>query len=378
MARSIPAYAVTRSGAILAGTFHGLRVSRDGGCSFETVGSDSYLDTIDVGPTGEVCVGTADTPPDNGVLCSTDDAGTFTPRGGLPAAMWYRSVKFAPGDANRLYASAYLIGGADPDGGQRSPTAHLFRSDDDGVHWAEQPLANLLYGSAPQLDVMAVSPVDENVVFLRSQAANPPVGDRLYRSIDGGATFTEVLAATAPITDVVVRDASAVVVATAQGGSFRSTDGGATFQPLAIQLACLGQRSDGALFGCMSGDRPTGIALARSSDGDTWEPVLRLAYITGALRCPAGTVERDTCDDVQWRSVATQLGVAPAACASGPDDVADGPRVDASAPVHRSGCCDAGDSSGTLVLAGLCTLAWLAAPGRRAGGKPTGTTSAGR
>jgi hypothetical protein len=142
-----PTYAVTRSGAILATTFHGLRVSRDGGCSFATVTSSMggagdlssvYFDAVDVSATGEVCVGSSDTPPDNAVFCSTDDAVTFDARGGPPSAMWYRSVKFAPNDANRLYASAYLIGGPDPDGGEHSPTAHLFRSDDDGAHWTEQ------------------------------------------------------------------------------------------------------------------------------------------------------------------------------------------------------------------------------------------------
>jgi hypothetical protein len=107
-------------------------------------------------------------------------------------------------------------------------------------------------GSAARLIyVRAVSPADANVVFLQSLAAAPPIGDRLYRSIDGGLSFSEVLVTTDPITDVVVHDATTVIAAT-QSGSFRSTDGGATFQPLAIPLACLGQRSDGAMYGCMS------------------------------------------------------------------------------------------------------------------------------
>jgi hypothetical protein len=365
-----PAYAVTRSGAILAATFHGLRVSRDGGCSFSTVTSSAggsgdlssvYFDAIDVSATGEVCAGSSDTAPDNGVWCSTDGAVTFAARGGLPPAMWYRSVQFAPGDANRLYASAYLIGGTDPDGGERSPTAHLFRSDDDGAHWTEQPLAGVVYGSAPQIYVRAVSPADENVVFLQSLAANPPLGDRLYRSIDGGISFAEVLATTDPITGVVVHDASTVIAAT-QSGSFRSTDGGATFEPLAIPLACLGQRSDGVMFGCTSSFGGAGAALERSTDGVTWQPVVRLAYLTGTVACPAGTAERDTCDG-QWRSVAMQLGVMPAACASGPEGGADGQRGDAGAPVRRSGCCDAGDSSGALLTA-LCTLGGLIVPRR--------------
>jgi hypothetical protein len=48
----------------------------------------------------------------------------------------------------------------------------------------------------------------------------------------------------------------------------------------------------------------------------------------------------------------------PAACGTGPDGVVDGPRGDAGAPGRRSGCCDAGDSSGALLTA-LCTLIGL-------------------
>jgi hypothetical protein len=157
-----------------------------------------------------------------------------------------------------------------------------------------------------------------------------------------------------------------VLVATGQGGWFRSTDGGATFQPLAIQLGCLGQRSDGVLFGCTATASPGGVALARSDDGELWQPVVRLQSITGPLRCPAGTLQHDACDIVQWSSVSLQLGVTPASCATGPDaapDAAvDSPRPDTTAPGHRGGCCEAGDSSGTLVVPGLLAIGWLAAP----------------
>ncbi|HEX3762571.1 MAG TPA: hypothetical protein VHW23_27905 [Kofleriaceae bacterium] len=368
-----PAYAVTGSGAVVAATFHGLRISRDGGCSFATVTSPAggsgdlagmYFDALDVSATGEICAGSSDTPPDNGVFCSTDDAVTFTARGGLPPAMWYRSVKFAPGDPNRLYASAYLIGGPDPDGGERSPTAHLFRSDDDGAHWTELPLAGVAYGSVPQIYVQAVSPSDHNLVFLQSLAAHPPLGDRLYRSLDGGASFTEVLATSDSLTGVVVHDASTVIAAT-QTGSFRSTDGGATFQPLSIPLACLGQRSDGAMFGCMSSFGGDGTALARSTDGVAWQPVARLQYLTGALACPTGTAEHDTCAG-QWPSVAVQLGIMPAACATGPDGGAGAPSGDPGTPAHRSGCCDAGGSPTEPLVTGLVALSRLIAPRRRA------------
>ena len=42
-------------------------------------------------------------------------------------------------------------------------------------------------------------------------------------------TWTEVLATTDPMRDVVVRDANTVFVATQMGGSFVSTNGGVSF-----------------------------------------------------------------------------------------------------------------------------------------------------
>ena len=36
-----------------------------------------------------------------------------------------------------------------PDGGQMQPTAHLFRTDNDGGLWTESPLAGVQYGSTP-------------------------------------------------------------------------------------------------------------------------------------------------------------------------------------------------------------------------------------
>lgn len=360
-----PAYAITSTGAILATTFHGLRVSRDGGCSFTTATaqlppsdpgniSNVYLDVAEVGPTGEIWVASSDSAPDNAVYRSTDDAMTFAARGVLSPSMWYRSVKVAPGDANRVYITGYQISGMAPDGGEMPPSAHFFRSGDDGQTWDEQTLVGVVYGSSPQLYAMAVSSANEDVLFVRSDGANPPTGDLLYRSMDGGATFTEVLATTDTITGVVIRDAEGVLVGTQLGGSFESTDGGATFQPLpgAPQLACLDQRSDGIVFGCGANLDPDHMALASSTDGHTWQPVLQLQHIDGIVSCPSGTTEADTCS-AEWTSLMTQLSISgPPSCGVVPDGLLDGARSTGTG-AHRSGCCDTNGSPGGLVIAVL-------------------------
>jgi hypothetical protein len=352
-----PSYAVTATGAILATTYHGLRVSHDGGCSFTTATADMFLASVEVGPTGEIWIGSSDNTADNGLFVSTDDAQTFSPRGSLPASNWFRNIKVAPSDAQRIYVTSYQIPSSDPDAGQVPPSAHLYRSDNDGTTFTEMPLAGFQYGSVPQIAVKAVDLIDENIVYVVSQGANGVGGDRVYRSSDGGATFAEVLTTTYPTNDIVVRDATTVIVATEFDPSFRSTDRGASFQPLvgAPQLSCLGQRSDGVLFGCGVDSTPDFMALASSTDADHWHDALRFQYITGPLSCPAGTTERDTCDLQMWSTFATQFGITPAACSGGPDGVADAPPTE-SVPPRKRGCCDAGGEPSALLVALLVAM----------------------
>ena len=112
-----PSYAVTAAGTILATTFHGLRVSRDGGCSFVTATAElpagdpgnlsmSYFDAVEVGPQGDVWVGSSDAGAGNAVFRSTDDAVSFTAAGALPGTMWFRSMNRAVRALARLRLGA--------------------------------------------------------------------------------------------------------------------------------------------------------------------------------------------------------------------------------------------------------------------------------
>jgi len=190
--------------------------------------------------------------------------------------MFWKSVKAAPSDARRVYVTGYEIAGPPADGGTLPPPPHALRTDDAGAHWAELPLAGLTYGPTPIVVVLAVDPHDRDVVYLVSRGANPPTGDRLYRSPDGGATFTGVVATAAPVHDVVVRDAQTVLVATQNetglgGTAYVSTDAGRSFTPMrnAPHLACLGTAPDGSLYGCAANWDPDYMAVTRSLDGGT-------------------------------------------------------------------------------------------------------------
>jgi hypothetical protein len=363
-----PKYRIAADGTIFATTFTGLRVSRDGGCTFTTATADKplddpgriaddWIDAIDIGPTGEVWVATADNGKPNNVLRSTDNGLSFEPRGMLSQAIWWKSIAIAPSRAQRVYATGYQVAGVLPDGGQMPPTAHFEISDDDGAHWAESPLAGVRYGTTPLVYAIGVDHSNPEVVFMSSVGANPPSGDRLYRSTDGGVTWNEVLATTGSILDLAIGPTGTVLVATLGGGSFQSSNGGAAFSPMANppQLACVGQRADGTIFGCGANWQPDNMAIAKSTDGATWSKVFRFVELAGPVECPVGTPEHDSCA-MQWPSLQQQFGsTGPTACNVEPiaDDLPPPP------PRKTGGCCDAsgtcpGELGGMLLFAASC------------------------
>jgi len=371
-----PKYRIAPDGAIFATTYAGLRVSRDGGCSFTTATSDapagapgriagSWIDAIDIAPTGDVWVATSDSGKPNDIYRSTDNGRTFAPSGLASPVVWWKSIAVAPTRAQRVYATGYQVAGTLPDGGQSPPTTHLVISDDTGAHWQESPLTGVQFGAMPLVFVLGVDPSNPEALLMSSSLANGP-GDRLYRSIDGGLSWTDVLATSSPIVDLAIERSGSVVVATLNAQSFVSTDRGAAFSPMtgAPQLACIGQRGDGALFACGANWEPDFMAVAKSTDGASWAKQFRFVELAGPVDCPAGTAERDTCGG-QWPAQQEKFGARAPACAAEP--VADTPPP----PRRAGGCCGVAAQPGELgaiaLLAALCGGATLRRHRRRRG-----------
>jgi len=354
-----PHYGVTAVGTIIATTFSGVRISRDGGCSFTTQLGTYYTSGLAIGPTGDVWVGTSDAGSGNAVFVSHDDGASFDPPAAtttLPGTMWFRSLAAAPSDPSRVYVSGYQVSA-----GAMPPSTHLFRTDDHGVTWVELAVTGLTYANQPTLDLAAVDPTDPNIVYLISRLASPPYGDILYRSDNAGATIAQVLATASTINGTVVRQNHVVDVTTQNDGLYESSTGTA-FSVISTQLqfGCLGERSDGTLFACASNYEPDYKALASSHDGVTWAPALQFEYLTGPLdSCAIGTAEQDICAGM-FDSLGVQLGKQDSQCSTGsgspvPDA---GVRDIAVPPAHRAtGCCGAAPARQSIVLA-LLVLAW--------------------
>jgi hypothetical protein len=355
---------------LFATTFTGLRVSRDGGCSFTTATAelpadapgriaDLWVDAIDIGSTGEIWVATADATKPNDVLRSTDGGVTFVSRGMSSPVMWWNSVVVAPSDAKHVYVSGYQVANA-------PPTAQVLSTTDGGDHWMPASLVGVQVPGTPVVTVAAVDPMDPQRVYIVSVGANG-VGDRLYRSTDGGASFHEALATTQAIGSVVIRDALTVLVVSKDGkeGMYRSTDGGVSFGAAATtpQLGCLGKRPDGTLVGCAPNWEPDFMAVGRSDDAAQWQKIFRFVELDGPLACPVGTAGHDMCDQVLWPGVKAQFGVTGPMCSTATDLPVD--PVDGAPQPRAGGCCDAGDRS--PIGLGLLTVLTAWGIGRRGG-----------
>lgn len=373
-----PDYAISTEGDIYATTFDGLRVSRDGGCTFEAVGGalaagEDFVSEVEIGPDGRVWAATSSGVTQNDVYVA-DDGETFVSSNLAEDSVWWLSVRTTPADEQRLYASGFL-----PAEGTSEAQALLRRSVNGGESWEVLPVDQFAFRNRRETYVLGVSPIDADVVFVRVVDAVEPIGDAIYRSADGGAIWTKVAEFSDRLSSFLIRaDGMTVIAASINGcpgdrnpelkGCVRvSHDGGVTWGLAAEQprLACIGERDDGTLFGCGENWEPDNFALGRSTDGETWEKVYRFSETAGPLECPDGT-EQAECAALTWPGLCVMFGIcqSPDAGASGEDaGMGSGGGGDGCCRVSGGGGTDASWVPGLLLV--LFGLAWQRRRGPR-------------
>ena len=354
-----PDYEYAASGTIFATTFDGLLAMRDG-CTFApTQFGTQFASAVAVGPDGAVYAGLSvppnppNDPGDSKIYKSLDDGVTFavSANPGQPGD-WWESIEVAPSSASRVYAAGYRLNGANP------RTLLLFGSSDGGVSY--QPIAmpgNVFQTSSQSsVSILAVSPTDPEVFFVKVTLESGSISDGVYLSENAGASFTRVLGVEDSIRGLVVRANGDIVAASTLSGVFTSTDGGHTFTRIpdgSGQLGtyfCLTGRGDGTLWACAQNQNPDLMAVGTATTPTAWTKVMRFPDIAGPVDCPAGTIQHDTCEVDRWCTTSMQLG-APSLdfCAAVADDL---PPPDAgTGPGDPGGsCCGASGSSTGLVL----------------------------
>ena len=417
-----PDYALTASGDIYATTFDGLRVSHDGACTFESIGAplapipcnnddrSSSCPTWRWGRTGAIWASTANGGRGNNDVYVSTDGSTFTSAGLADPVDWWTTVKTAASDDQRIYVSGFrpaqysdcnLDAGTNTCTGQctadsdpndpkvgckpvqlSAAQALLAVSTNGGAGWVALPVDDFDFSGAPQPEVrlLAVSRTDPDLLFAKVVAAHNP-GDALYRSADGGQTWTKVLDNFSDaLKGFVIRADGQTVIAGSdkpclddepgnpKGCVYISTNAGVSFSPTTDQpeMACLGERANGTLYACGNNWEPDMFALAESTDGQTWSEVMRFTDIQGPLDCPTGTTQHDECAALTWPGLCDSLAI----CNQGTDA---GANADTDGGVNPGGgggggCCRVGGASASDVLPALFAvlgLLWVTRKRRR-------------
>ena len=354
-----PDYSIAADGSVWATTFEGLRVSRDGGCTWETQGGvleNRFIGDVEIGPDDRVWAGSATGGESNDVFVSSNNGESFESAGLFDAVAWWRTIRVAPSDGDRIYVSGFRLPQGD------TPAEALLRvSSDGGANWTTLAVDDFAFGSQPNLYLLGVHPTNPDVVFARVLAAREPSGDDVYRSDDGGQSWTKVLEMKDFISAFTIRaDGQTVIVGTVGNcvgdaddldkGCVRiSSDGGVSFEVPATEpkMACVHERG-GELLACGANWEPDNFALGASADGQSWEKLFRFSEIAGPLSCPETSPQYE-CAAIDWPPLCVQLGI----CSATPDA-----GLDAGEVAPPKGNCLGCNAGGGLALGLIVLLPW--------------------
>jgi uncharacterized protein (TIGR03382 family) len=397
-----PDYAYSPTGALFATTFNGLTVLRNppqgDGCTFAAAPpGDTFVSSDEIGPDGSVYYTAAD-PHDGKIYRSNDDGMTF-PVSGAPGMDndWWDSILIAPSDATRVYLTGYRYkkvcsnnmsmtctvaadcGGTNTCDSQKVQL--IFRSDNGGSTYTPMSQTGLTSSNQSTIDVVGIDHTNKDTVYIHINLENGSMGDSIYKSTNGGTSWTKILTTSDPFGLVFLARTNGDLIASTQTtGSQKSTNGGTSWTPLTNppHINCLVENpTDQSVWACTHNyDSPgipgDGFGIMKTSDYNTWTGVLRYQDIAGVVSCGPGTIQSQQCVNSYmskpsvWCCLRDQLGITdtsvdctgPNSCAVAGDGGDDAGNTMVTPP--KKGCCNAGGSGpGALLLAGsVGALLW--------------------
>ncbi len=367
-----PDYVYNPTGALFATTFDGSLEMRDG-CMFQPIPQfgKKFISAITQGSNGALYMAAADVadtmgnPGDAKIYRSVDNGMTF-PVAATAGIVndWYNSIEVAPSDPMRVYLSAYRL-----TNGLRS--FQIYKSINAGTSYTPVTSNTFTTSENSSIDIVGIKAGAPDTLFVRVslQSGNP--GDAIWRSDNGGGSWTKILEKPEDIS-FVVRKNGDLVAATKQSGTFVARGPtNATWETVAgaPHINCLAENAAGELWACtrnytsmnMPGD---GAGIMKTTNLTSWTKVLIDEEILGPVACAAGTRQHDQCvydcPETTYRAdPATCPNVAPAAwCVLKNQlmitstEIACAATADVTIPDPKSpkGCCETGDSGGTTAL----------------------------
>jgi photosystem II stability/assembly factor-like uncharacterized protein len=264
-----------------AGDRHGVLKSTDAGDTWTEINnglsrdwlSDIWVFTLIIDPTSPqrlyAALGSGLT---SGVFKSTDGGETWASIGFSGIDVYL--IVIDPVTPQTIYAATYYSG--------------IFKSTDGGNTWrahnAGLPKGNYGYDEYKMISALAINPATPEAVYAGTDAGAPNANGGIYKSIDGGNTWSLIGLRDYSITNLMIPpQAPQTVFAAAynqSGGSlFVSTDGGSTWNPTSLSGPLINDlridsQSHTLYAGTQSffGDRAIGGGVYKSADGgSTWQ-----------------------------------------------------------------------------------------------------------
>lgn len=360
-----PPVAIADGRTLLAGTFNGLAVSENAGCSWVRKAPIDTSFVVDVAtfpgaPKRAIAVtNNFDKGDDAGaplyvsrVALSNDSARTWTfAAAALDPTLVVDTIDFARSDPQRIYVTGRRF---DP-----KIEAFLLASTDGGGSFASFPIP--LEPAERGAFIAAVDPNDANRVYVRTistgDGGTQIAAGRLLVTDDGGKSFVERWRGGPPLGFALSPDGKKVWIGSGFGGLYAADTTSFAFvqlQPFIVK--CLAATTD-RLYACSSEFVPAdaapreGFVLGESlNDGATFAPVYKLTQIRGPLECAAST-ETAKCA-AEWPQLKVTLGIDAGTTPPPPPP-----------PEPSCGCTSAafGDvGAGSLAALAVATLAVLA------------------
>jgi MYXO-CTERM domain-containing protein len=369
-----PDYVYNPSGAIFATTFDGALVNRDG-CVFQPLSfAKKFFSAVTQGPTGALLMAAADVPgagnPGDALIYrSTDNGMTFN--SGATAGMindWYNSLEVAPSDATRVYLSGYRI-----TNGIRS--WQIYKSINSGTSFTPVTSSGFTTSENSNIDIVGIKFGAPDTVFARVTITDGALGDAIWRSDNGGGSWTKIFPTTTfAVRDdlsFVVRKNGDLVVASRNNGTFIARGPtNATWEMAAgaPHINCLVENAAGELWACTQnfgspGNPSDDAGIMKTTNLTSWTKVLRYQDIGGPVDCPVGTRQHDQCvydcpdatyDDNPalctfgvpkgWCGLKNMYGITSTVLAC-PAVFDEPPSNDVGVP-KKPGCCSTGDDGG--------------------------------
>jgi photosystem II stability/assembly factor-like uncharacterized protein len=295
----VPSVAFAGDGRLLAAGTAGLKVSSDGGCSWQGVAPFGELQTPSLAqhPTEPDTLYLATFGEGQSALRVTRDGGrTFSDLLPLADTEFVHSLLVAPGNPRRIYAAGIAFDAS-------TMTHSVLRSSDGGATW-ERFTVELDPMQEERASLVTVNPSNENELLVRTTAYNPEATpERLLLSRDGGATFARIFLGTS-LKDASYGAAGDLWVAD-QVALWRSTDGLASFTRHGDTrwMSCVNEHG-GRLWGCgQFAAGKDGIGVASKAE-DPFFPWMDFRDVSEQVACSASAPTLAACATTweHWKS----------------------------------------------------------------------------